>query len=201
MGEPTHQSGGFDGGVVSIDGRTIDAQFGFNNGTATREVIPWELGLLKNGSNLTVRINGESAFAFSLNGSTAAILKIQEYSQRNDQAAETRPAPTPSQPRAQNSNCDVIAGGACQCKIKELKPNSGYIGAFRLEDSSGQNPSFSFQLLSEQHSDVWVSYSGGPWQFVGMWEQISQGSTVPSASQGPEALANLGQDAWQLCMR
>jgi hypothetical protein len=210
MGVPTYRSSGYEGAVVSVDGREIDAQFGFNNGTATREVVPWELNLLKNGSNVNVRINGESAQTFSLRGSTAAIFKVQECSNQAGRAATAQPAPSQSRPaqsrptpspQGQFANCDMIAGGSFQCELSELSPDSGYIGAFRVDDTQGAQPSFFFQLLSEQHSDAWVSYSGGPWQFLGMWEQISQDCAVPAASQGPEAMANLGQDAWQLCLR
>lgn len=202
---PTNQAGVFGGGILGVGKVDFDAQFGFQGGFATKQLTSSELGYIKSGNQLGVEINGDFPRHWSLAGSTAAILKVQEcynYSGRA-QATQVPQTPQTSQPQSLVANCDSPTNGPYRCTVTKLSPEPGYQEAFQIEDSFGQAPAYFFKIRPTQEADTWVAFDNGPWLFMGVWEQFGANNDCsrPKASQEAEAWNNLGQDAWELCVR
>ncbi len=202
---------GFDGAVVTVDRTSIDAQFAYTGDIAYRELNSYELGLLKKGSRLTVRINGQDQQSYKLSGSTAAVLKVQECEQRrgNAQSAQATsprratppPAPAPApQQHSTSAHCSTYIGGSFQCNLIRKAPEAGYVDAFEIVSNQYGEPNYFFKVKNEYESDTWVSLDGGPWTYMGVWQPAPDGCSEPHPNQGSEARNNLGQDAWGLCV-
>lgn len=219
---PTGQNGRFAGGVLNIDKRKFDAQFGFNDGVAIKELSQAEFKLLQNGSQLAVHINGDPPRHWSLHGSSAAILKVKEcYQQRGHKPggkASSQPTPpkTPQQskstgkPRPDMSTfltsapvtCETVFAGRYACTVEQYKPTAGYVESVRIHNPALNQPAFFLNFVSKLKADVWVKDGASAWAYMGVW--VSQDRTdpciAPRPKQGPIARGNLGQDAWQLCL-
>jgi hypothetical protein len=80
---PAPRTEGFEGGLVTIDGKPVDSQFGFTpESTAIVGISEGQLDALFNGTSLTTRINGEPETTWSLAGSGAMVGKVKECFQR-----------------------------------------------------------------------------------------------------------------------
>lgn len=76
---PANQTEGFDGGVIVLDGKTVDAQFGFTpEGAGEAGLDDGFVARLRQGTKLTTQINGEKPVNWSLKGSAAVVTKIEE---------------------------------------------------------------------------------------------------------------------------
>lgn len=76
---PATRSEGFEGGIITIDGKPVDSQFGFTpDSLAIAGISDDQLNALFNGTTLRTRINGDSETAWSLAGSGAMIGKVRE---------------------------------------------------------------------------------------------------------------------------
>lgn len=202
---PTQQTSTFGGAIMGVDKADFDAQFGFDFGYATKELTPNELQYLKRGSQLGVEINGDYPRYWSLSGSTAAILKIQECNSNGGQVrqAQTTQAPAASQPQTVTANCETVFTGPYTCQVTRMTPEPGYVDAFQVDPQTGQGSSYFLKMQSEFQSEVWEASGGSPWRYLGVWTQTAQSPDCiePAANQTPEARNNLGQDAWNFCLR
>jgi hypothetical protein len=201
---------GFAGALVQIDRSAIDAQFGFEGGYAFRALTDHEIGLLKKGSRVQVRINGQYQQEHSLKGSTAALLKIQECESRKGQLpkAKSAQAAQPQKPAARapqsnqvSANCDGFTFAPYRCTVTRHQPEAGYIDTYEITDPNANVPSFFFKIMNRNEADVWVAFDGGAWNYVGVWINTSDECSEPAQTQTAEARMNLGQDAWGLCVR
>lgn len=76
---PADQTEGFEGGIITVDGRKMDAQFGFTPEGAGEAGLDESLvRAIANGSRLTTLINGSQPVSWSLAGSAAAVGKVNE---------------------------------------------------------------------------------------------------------------------------
>lgn len=76
---PATRTEGFEGGLVTIDGKPVDSQFGFTpDAQAIAGLSDSQLEALFNGTTLKTRINGEPETTWSLAGSGAMIGKVKE---------------------------------------------------------------------------------------------------------------------------
>lgn len=205
---PSRQGARFSGGVVWVDGYAEDSQFAFFNGYAAKELSWQTLDRIRNGNRITVRINGDPEISSTLSGSAAAILKIEECADyggenpRYGQAQTLEPAaPAPPPPGGTiQATCGGVAMPDYGCVIRRLAPEPGYMEVLQVDpDYSDSAPSWFVKVLSDTQSDMWVSFGGEPWVYLGLWE--SNGNCAyPAAAQSAEARRNLGQDAWELCV-
>ncbi len=80
---PADQTEGFEGGIITLDGKKVDAQFGFTpEGAGEAGLDDGFVAALKNGKVLTTQINGAKAVKWQLTGSAAVVTKIEECFQR-----------------------------------------------------------------------------------------------------------------------
>lgn len=201
---PSRQGGRFAGGVLWIDGYAEDSQFAFFGGYAVKELSWQTLDRLRNGNRLTVRINGDAEVSTPLTGSAAAILKIEEcadYQGQNPQAAgNMTQQPVPQGPDVQQATCAGVAMPDYGCTLRRLPTEPGYVDVMQIDpDISDSAPSYFLKIRSEAEADVWVSFGGEPWVYLGQWMRNGN-CAVPAAMQSDEARANLGHDAWELCV-
>lgn len=204
---PTRQTSTFAGGVVKIDNAVYDSQFGIFNGYAVYQLYSDMLGKLKAGSKVSVRVNGDPELAFSLKGSTAAILKVQECVKTGgeaptQQANAQQAGPAPGE--TEQVTCETYTEGTYACTATIMKNEPGYEGVVRLVPVQGQNGNGFFVKFRQgvAVADVWFSTPGGQWKNLGAWDLTPRGDgfcAVPSANQTPAAQSALGQDAWQIC--
>lgn len=76
---PANQTEGFDGGVIVLDGKTVDAQFGFTpEGAGEAGLDDGFVARLRQGNRLTTQINGEEPINWDMKGSAAVVTKIEE---------------------------------------------------------------------------------------------------------------------------
>lgn len=76
---PADRTEGFDGGIITVDGRAVDAQFGFTPEGAGEAALSDDLiRAIANGSSLTTQITGAKPVTWSIAGSAAVIGKIDE---------------------------------------------------------------------------------------------------------------------------
>ena len=217
---PTSQTGTFGGGILDIDKISIDSQFGFVGGFAIRELSVQEIGMIKAGSQLGVVINGDGPERWwSLSGSTAAMLKATECVQRGGRAvaaavpASPSPSPSPSPSggsdllypvpvgETQVGDCKMGFTDVYRCTFEGLNPKAGYRTSTRVVDAFGSAPTLDLDAVSATEADVWALMDGN-WSFMGRWRHdTSMGRClVPGDNQTPEAINNLGQDAWMICL-
>lgn len=206
---PTYQTGTFGGAILSVDKNDIDSQFGFFDGWASRELGNRTLDLIKSGRELGVEINGDAPRRWSLSGSTAALLKVQEClatggvaPQQQARSAPRQPAPPPppSQPQTVTANCDSIITGPYRCTVTRLPAEPGYREIYRVEGANDA-PAYFIKIKSDDEADVWASFGGEPWRYVGIWGNTGPDCSEPKPNQSQEAWNNLGQDAWNICIR
>jgi len=202
---PTDQASVFGGAILSVDKMDFDSQFGFINGFATKELTQTEIKHIKSGNQIGVEIIGDFPRYWSLRGSTAAILKVQECNANGGRVQTTQApaAPPVSQPQTAAGNCDSPTTGPYQCTVTMLAPGPGYQAALQVDSTAGSLPAYFFKVRPNQDADAWVSFDNANWLFIGVWEGFRQDSdcAYPKASQEAEAWNNLGQDAWELCIR
>lgn len=214
LAAPTGQIGRFGGAVLSIDKVDIDSQFGFDQGLAIRELSPSELYSIKRGRQLGVHIRGDAPMWWSLSGSTAAILKVQECADRQGRQGYSQPAIAPPAagrfvpPNLQGFRasiqrmCSSPTSMPYPCTIEQFSAPAGYTDAFRISPNVTGQPAYFFKIINDTQSEAWIAFDG-PWSFAGVWQ--SQGANDPCANpsgrQGPMAQQTLGQDAWGICVR
>ncbi|MBE1284764.1 MAG: hypothetical protein GJ676_15750 [Rhodobacteraceae bacterium] len=212
---PTYQTGTFGGGVLDIDKVSIDSQFGFVGGFATRDLSLDELHRIKAGNQMGVMINGDGPERWwSLSGSSAAITKVEECVIRRGSAptatATSQPTVSPTSGflspvipvgEMRIGNCDMVFTGPYRCTFESLPAKQGYRSSTRIVDTFNQAPTLDLDAVSDSEADVWALLDG-QWQFMGRWasDQTAGDCLVPTSNQVPEARNNLGQDAWQICV-
>lgn len=216
---PTNQYGTFGGGVLEIDKVSIDSQFGFTGGFAHRDLSGSELQAIKKGRQMGIAINGDGGTRWwSLSGSTAATLKVTECVQRKGQVAAYQPSPSPSPaPSAHGArllsnpipvgqtrvgDCHSVFSSGYRCNLIGQPPKSGYSASVRVQDISNQQPTLDLDVVSASEADVWALMNNN-WAFMGRWvRDAAMGDCLaPGPNQSPDARRNLGQDAWQICLR
>lgn len=214
---PTDRTDVYGGAILSIDKADIDSQFGFENGWATRELSARELDLIKAGNQLGVEINGEPPRYWELSGSTAAILKAQECADNggnlpqddaqaasgqgaSGQAAPPPPPPPGRPPQTVTATCDSVPTGPYGCEITQMPEEPGYKEIYQIAGSNGA-PAYFIKVKSDNRADVWASFDGAPWRYLGVWGNVGPNCSEPLPNQSSEARDNLGQDAWNLCIR
>jgi len=213
---PTDQTGRFGGAIFSVDKHDFDSQFGFDLGFATKEITRTELSFIKSGSSLGVEINGDRARYWSLSGSTAAILKVQECSANQGvrrkakrrtttrrPAKRSRNVPNSSGSKTAMATCDTPTSATYRCVVKSLPSEAGYIETYQVDPASGGGTSYFFKVKNKNAADVWIAFDSGPWKYVGEWVNSGQNGqcSAPGRNLDAEARDNLGQDAWELCVR
>lgn len=204
---PSRQGGTFTGGIVSIDGYKIDSQFGLRNGYGIKPLTLRTLERLKKGATLSVRVNGDLSLSWSLSGSTAAILKVEECAANGGERPTAGSSGTNPQP--QNDviyvTCRPIAGENYPCTINHRKNDPGYIETVMIAPQSGNAPKYFFKIRpSAELADVWIAFGREKWKPAGVWKLSDDGvqrCAIPVAQQSPQAQRTLGQDAWQLCLQ
>lgn len=76
---PAEQTEGFEGGVFTLDGRLLDAQFGSTpEGAGEAGLDDRFVAALKNDKLLSTKINGAKPVNWPLTGSAAVVTKIEE---------------------------------------------------------------------------------------------------------------------------
>lgn len=76
---PANQTEGFSGGVIVLDGKTVDAQFGFTpEGAGEAGLDDGFVARMRQGNRLTTQINGEEPVNWEMKGSAAVVTKIEE---------------------------------------------------------------------------------------------------------------------------
>lgn len=76
---PATRTEGFEGGIITIDSKPVESQFGFPpDSLAIAGISDDQLNALFNGTTLKTRINGEPEVTWSLAGSGAMIGKVKE---------------------------------------------------------------------------------------------------------------------------
>lgn len=216
---PTSQGGRFGGAILSVGKTDFDSQFGFEGGSATKELSATELSYLKKGKEVGVEIIGDPVRYWSLSGSTAAILKVQECNNNQGRTpARTAKQPAarsqPSKPRVAaqqpansntiTANCSAPTSLDYSCLVTQLRPEAGYVEAYQVEPKKrGLQPTYLFKVAPNQSADTWVSFDGGGWKFLGAWVTtgVDGKCSMPGPNLDATAQANLGQDAWELCVR
>lgn len=209
---PTKQSGRFGGAIMSVDKADFDIQFGFQDGRAIRELTTTEFKSIHAGNVLGVHINGDRQHSWSLSGSAAAIIKVQECVDRKGakpQAAAPAgkgKAVLPNMNTLLNSahaTCTSPTTGGYACTIKRFAPSAGFTEGLLVSGASPDRPAYFFNVKSSTQSQAWASFGGAAWTYMGIW--VSKGRNDPCAwpraKQGPVARRHLGQDAWKLCVR
>jgi len=202
------QTGVFTGGVVAIDGYLVDSQFGLKNGYGIKTLTSPTLGRLKAGSQVNVRINGDRNQSFSLSGSTAAILKVEECAKNRGekpQASSTSTnMPPPQQSDQQKMTCRSVTDGDYSCTIKFLPSDPGYVETVQIFSNAGSTPTYFYKIRDGgQQADTWVSFDRGAWKYMGVWllsDDGTQRCAEPAPNQSDKVQQALGQDAWQLCL-
>lgn len=80
---PAEQTEGFEGGIITLDGRRVDAQFGFTaEGAGEAGLDDRFVAALRNGKLLTTQIKGARPVKWPLTGSAAVVTKIEECFKR-----------------------------------------------------------------------------------------------------------------------
>lgn len=213
---PTSRDDVYGGAIVGYGKADIDAQFGFRHGYAFRDLGPQELDLLRQSNMLTVEIGGDPVRYWPLNGSAAAILKVQECAQTGGAGTgggantgnvapppQAAPKPVAPKPARNVADCDMRGVGTFACKLVSQPPDPGYTSSWQLVPVQAGYPAFFLRVKADDTRDVWVRFDAGTWQYLGLWWESEPGGSCfePQPNQGPEAQANLGQDQWGLCVR
>jgi len=210
---PTYQTARFGGAILGVDKHDIDSQFGFEGGFASRDLGGADLNLIRNGSFLSVEIMGDPRREWPLTGSAAAILKAEECASSygvaarpQAQQAPASPQPQPpvqAQPQTAYATCESITTGQYPCVVTRHTPEQGYREAYQIDPNGGGAPRYFVKIRSEFEADVWGMFDGNGWRYLGAWEPVGPNGACsqPKGTQGAEALSNLGQDAWNLCVR
>lgn len=191
----------------------VDGERRFASGVATPGwTIAWlglrELDKLKRGSR-AVLSPGRVDYDFSLAGVTAASLKVQECVERkgrwvfkmpSQQKKTSTPAPASAPVIA---NCETALSGSYGCSVVQMPPEPSYKMVFQVNGPNYDFINYLVKKVDEVRGEVWISQSGGRWEYMGYWEPISRGSDCirPSANQSRPVQDALGQDAWMLCVR
>lgn len=207
----TRQSGRSGGALVTYDSTAVDSEFMILDGFATRELVPYEVEKFRQSSHLHVIINQGRTRTWSLSGSAAALLKIEECVDRGGRKAPQNAAvqsPKKTKPAAKASTMGTCSGTVFptyRCKVSQIKPGGKFIRAFRVKDPQGNTPTFTVRMISESRAKVWEKSQGSQLRYLGVWQPTNASgdcmAPLPSNQQKAEARSNLGQDAWDLCVR
>lgn len=184
----------------------IDGRIQFASGTAEGDwTIVWlglnELDRLKRGNNAVIGA-GRYDYDFPLNGTTAAIGKVQECVDRSGRRAAS-PSPAPRTPAPARATCDTVTEGTYSCEVSQMPPEAGYQEVLKVVGPNSNYNDFFIKMKDNDTADVWISFSGADWQFLGSWAPTHPGSDCiePLANQTRRVRDTLGQDAWSLCLR
>jgi hypothetical protein len=208
-------------GSFDVDGRRSGI-----SGWGTGEwVVLWpnkgEYDAIANGNRMEIRL-GDIWYEFQLQGTKAAALKVQECvrNQGNPELAAAPARPSAPAPRGNASNAGAAGAprmpdptrrgqefvGNCssdyasyRCMAATLTPTQGNAQAELIYDPFGSEPTYIVQTDRSDLSHVWVSFGGQPYKDMGRWNTDGR-CRRPLPDQTPQVLANLGQDAWKLCI-
>jgi hypothetical protein len=221
---PTGVSAVYEGGTMDYDKYSIDAQFDLREGWAVRFLEGQELALLKGAGLVGVSVNNDprGARGYSMAGSTAATLKVEECVRRGGQTASAAPSTPPAPPapppganasamplifyqvpvgESQVGDCDMGFTEPYRCTFDGQPPQPGYSHSLLVQDAFGEAPSMTINVIDTAHAHVWASLDGGSWMYMGNWHPTDGGTCAePDATQTPDAEANIGQDYWKICI-
>lgn len=206
-------------GTLQIDGSGSgrgylsgsDKVFGTSNsGWSIAQLGMAELDGIQKGGVAVLGI-GRADYDFSLSGSSAAILKVEECFNNGGIAPAVSAAPPPPPPppppspaaQAGASNCTDAYDQTYPCLVTHLAPEPGYKESMQI-DAVDRSISHLVKIRNDGAGEVWIqlpaSWQG--WKFFGYW-MPSQGDkcVAPGDNQPQEALDNMGSDTWSLCVR
>lgn len=203
-------------GAFEVDGQV----FNFASGTAVDSwTIVWiglpEVDAMKAGSRAVVGA-GRADYDFSLAGSNAAMLKVEECVNNGGVAPVAPVAAAPSRPalpaappaaptaaRPGQSRCTDAYDQTYACLVTHLSPEPGYSQVMQIDDVAG-TIGHTVKIRNDGVGEVWVrlpqAWQG--WKFFGYW--ITSGKDdkciTPGDNQPQEAIDNMGSDSWSLCV-
>lgn len=201
-------------GTFSVDGRS-SGMTGWGSGGW---VVLWphlgEYEAIAQGKRLEIHL-GPVWYQMELAGTGAAALKVQECVENRGVIGADTPAAAPASPApaAQVAMPNVAFTGEqfvgdCQtpyaqyrCLATTLQPTDGYDQAMEITDGLGNEMSFVMQTDRTDKSQVWVAYDGTTYVYLGFWGTDDGTCHSPLPDQTAEVVANLGHDAWELCIR
>jgi len=175
---PTSQTESFEGAVVTIDRRVIDAQVGFlPEGVGEIFLTDQAIGWLSQADEVTVAINNDYTATWGLLGSAAMITKVNEcYQNRGtvrstSTAAPRKQAPKAAPPVVENDalragvNCPrpgsvASSGNATPANVRFVNVTGVAINLYWL-DFDGQPVEYAALLPGEDYSvETWSEH---PW--------------------------------------
>ena len=209
-------------GSVFVDDGAFSVDFWFENGLAVHFMDNTLADWIRQGSSLQVSVDQDYTTSVVLNGSAAAMLKAEECwdfagnppivapqppivqtPQRPIRpATPVRPAPT--QPQVAYAACQSIQDGSYNCTIEQQAPEAGYVELFTIFDNAGFAPGYFIKVISDNEAEVWTTYAGAPWVYLGYWYPAGYNPDCsipgPQHVQPNDARINLGNNAWELCV-
>lgn len=218
-------------GTLEVDGRSSGANGTWVSGWAIAWLNRGQLDALAQGNrailgfgkaDYDIPLRGSAATIAKVEecvarqGRAARATAQQNRTNQNrvSNAQPTRPRPSAPQRRAPSSAslnggpamCDTYTSGTYACFITKLTPEHGYIDAMQLDDPAGRNPGYFVKLRPQGDAEVWVANDAvQDWDYVGFWQpEAGNGACLAPMelnAQSAEAASNLGQDAWNLCVR
>ncbi|WP_058247560.1 hypothetical protein [Tropicibacter naphthalenivorans] len=88
-----------------------------------------------------------------------------------------------------------------RCTFTGAVPDAGYSFAMEIADTANENPSLFVAAHGAGSADVWAAFPGEPdWMYMGYWAKTTSNCLLPEGPESPDAQANLGQDAWEICI-
>lgn len=204
-------------GSFDVDGQSSGLS-GWGDGSW---VIMWpnrgEYDAIANGSLMEVHM-GEVWYQMKLEGTGAAALKVQECVTNGGRAGGAAPVSAPA-PLALSAPAPAAVAvmpnpafrgesfvGNCEtpyasyrCMATTLQPTGHYGKAEEITDPSGSEMGFIVQTDRADLSQVWVSYDKVNYTYLGLWGSDGR-CMAPLPDQEQQVVANLGHDAWKLCI-
>lgn len=203
-------------GSFDVDGH----QSGISGWGTGEWVLFWpnrgEYDAMTGGSRMEIH-TGDVWYEFQLNGTAAAALKVQECVENRgnpDLASKSPSAPAkpaaaktskgPSMPDPNRRGEDFVGNcrtdyASYRCMAATLTATSGNAKAELIYDPLGSEPNYIFQTNKNDLSHVWVSFGKEPYKYMGKWNTDGR-CRSPLPDQDAEVVANLGHDAWKLCI-
>lgn len=154
---PADKTEGYEGGVIAVDGKAVDSQFGFapegaGEANISDEMVP-QIG---NGTALTTKINGEAPVTWRLEGSGAMIGKVKECFTNNGVAPGGK-APT-STPAPAAVDSDALRMGKDCPKLGEWR-SGGNTTPAHVTFVNGADLAVSV---------YWLDFEGKPVEYAGL---------------------------------
>lgn len=154
---PAQKTEGYDGGLIAVDGKAVDSQFGFAvEGAGEANIADEMVPQIGNGTALTTKINGESPVTWRLEGSGAMIGKVKECFNNNGVAPGVQTSTSTPAPAAVDSDAERM-GKDC--------PELG-------EWRSGGNTTPAHVTFTNKAdlavSVYWLDFEGKPVEYAGL---------------------------------